>query len=377
MAIPDVPESAGCHRDWVSRHRRSRAQPGLYRGGGPGFLEPAGRRGAADSVYAACRDRLASKAGTLAQFGSRQNATDVMAFVEALGIREWTAYGSSYGTRTAVELAQLNPQGLRAIVLDSPVPDQTPLVSEGVLRSNEVLARVLAECRTIPSCDTAFPSISDRLERMLDRFAATPQRRRLSDGVFVTIDDSQVLYLLHTLLSFRAGAEQIPLVIDALDTDVSQLDDLLQALVAANREISEGVYLSVACARGPRGDVDPVSLIDPFLTKLAKASHTPAAFGRLCDVWGLQYEGWGEALASDTPALLLTGELDPALRPEWADRVAAGLGAAQTFIIPGEAHAPGSSLCGSRILEKFMESPQQQVSEACVAEARPLRFAIP
>ena len=235
--------------------------------------------GAADSVYAACRDRLASKAGALAQFGSRQNAADVMAFVEALGIRKWTAYGSSYGTRTAVELAQLNPQGLRAIVLDSPVPDQTPLVSEGVLRSNEVLARVLAECRTIPSCDAAFPSISDRLERMLDRFAATPQRRRLSDGVFVTIDDSQVLYLLHTLLSFRAGAEQIPLVIDALDTDVSQLDDLLQALVAANREVSDGVYLSVACREVPRGDVDPASLIDPFLSKLAKASHTPPHSG--------------------------------------------------------------------------------------------------
>jgi pimeloyl-ACP methyl ester carboxylesterase len=331
--------------------------------------------GAADSVYAACRDRLAAKAGALTQFGSRQNAADVMAFVEARGIREWTAYGSSYGTRTAVELARLNPQGLRAIVLDSAVPAETPLISEGVLRGNEVLTRVLADCRNTPSCETAFPGTSEKLERILDRFAATPQRRRLG-GVFVTIDDSQILFLLQSLLSFRYGAEQIPMVIDALDTDVSQLDDLFQALVAANRAVSDGVYLSVACREIPRGDVDPASLIDPFLSKLAKASYAAAAFGRLCSVWGLPYEGSGEPLASQTPALILTGELDPVLRPEWAERAAAGLGAAQTFIIPGHAHAPGDSSCGSRVLEKFMESPQQQVSDACVAEALPLHFAI-
>jgi pimeloyl-ACP methyl ester carboxylesterase len=276
-----------------------------------------------------------------------------------------------------VELARLNPQGLRAIVLDSAVPAETPLVSESVLRGNEVLARVLAECRTVPSCDAAFPSISEKLERILDRYAATPQRRRLSGGVFVTIDDSQILFLLQSLLSFRAGAEQIPMVIDALDADVSQVDELLQALVAANGAVTDGVYLSVACREIPRGDVDPASLIDPLLSKLAKASHTSAAFGRLCGIWGLAYEGEGEALSSDTPALILTGELDPSLRPEWADRVAAGFGAAQRFVIPGESHTPGDSLCGSRVLETFMESPQQQISEACVAQTRPLQFATP
>jgi pimeloyl-ACP methyl ester carboxylesterase len=333
--------------------------------------------GAADSVYGACRTRLDLAAGPLTQFGSRQNAEDVIAFVQAAGIPEWNAYAFSYGTRAGVELARMNPQGLRAIVLDSAVPAATPLIGEGVLRGNEVLARVLADCKKTPSCEAAFPNLSEKLERLLDRFAATPEPRRLPDGVVVTIDDSQILFLLQSLLSFRAGAEQVPLVIDALDADVSQVDELLQALVAANRAVSDGLYLSVACREVLRGEVDQARLTDPFLGRLAKASHTVEAFGRLCSVWGLQYGDGAQTSSSNIPTLILTGELDPGIRPEWGALVAASLGAAQTFTLPGEAHVPGDTLCGSRVVATFMESPQQPVSEACVTEPRPLRFAIP
>lgn len=333
--------------------------------------------GAADSVYAACRKRLASETGQSTQFGSRQDAADIIAFVGARGIGEWNAYGSSYGTRTAMELARLNPRGLRSIVLDSPVPAEVPLVSESVFRGNEVLSRVLADCERTPSCEAAFPNSAEMLASVLDRFAATPERRRLSTGIVVTIDDSQILFLLQTMLSFRAGAEQVPLMIDAIDDDVSQVDELFQAIIVADRASSDGLYLSVACREIPRGDVDPSNLMDPFLGKLAEVSHTAAAFDRLCGIWGVQYGDVPQAVSSAIPTLILTGELDPAVRPEWADRVATALVAAQPFTIPGEAHTPGDSLCGSRVLQAFMESPRQQVSEACVSQPRPLRFAVP
>lgn len=333
--------------------------------------------GAADSVYAACRDRLSSKAGSLAQFGSRQNAADVVALVATMGIAEWNVYGFSYGTRTAVELAGLKPKGLRAIVLDSAVPGHTPLISEAILRGNEVLARVLADCEKEPSCKAAFPNLSERLLSLVDRLATAPVRRRLAGGVDITIDDSQLLAILQALLSFRAGAEQIPLVIDAMDSDISQFDELLQAMVAANGAVATGVYLSVTCGEVPAGDIEPTSLMDPFLSGLAKASHASAAMKRLCGIWGVPYAEGAQAASSDIPTLILTGELDPAIRPEWAARVAAGRAAAQAFTIPGEAHTPGDSLCGARVVATFMESPTQQVVQPCLTEPRPLRFATP
>jgi pimeloyl-ACP methyl ester carboxylesterase len=293
------------------------------------------------------------------QFGSRQNAEDVRALVEAMGIRNWNAYGVSYGTRTAVELLRLDPAGLRAVVLDSAVPSDVPLVSESVLRGNEVLVRVLADCRQTPSCDAAFPDASGQLERILDRLAAAPQRRDFPGGVVVTVDDSQVLFVLQSLLTARVWAEQIPLMIDQMDRDISAIDQVLQALVA-DQTVSDGVYLSVACREIPRTELDPASLGDPFLRRLATASAAGAAFGRLCGVWGLQYEATPGLGSSDIPVLILNGEIDPVVRPEWTDRVSAGLRESQTFTIPGEAHAPGDSLCGSRVLSMFLDAPQQK-----------------
>lgn len=333
--------------------------------------------GTADSVYATCRDRLAGQTGALSQFGSRQNAADILAFVEAAGIPAWNAYAFSYGTRTGIELAALNPQGLRAIVLDSAVPAETPLISEGVLRGNEVLARVLADCMKAPSCASAFPNSSEKLTALLQRLAATPEHRRLPDGVDVTIDDSQVLAILQGALSSRAGAGQVPLLIDVLDADISQLDDLLQAIVAGNRSVAEGVYLSVTCGEVPAGNVDPATLADPFLSALAKASYTTDAVKRLCGIWGVPYVAGAPAAASSIPTLILTGELDPTIRPEWAERVATGRDAAQAFTIPGESHTPGDSLCGSRVVQTFMEAPTQQVVQPCITEPRPLRFETP
>jgi pimeloyl-ACP methyl ester carboxylesterase len=332
--------------------------------------------GAADGMYSACRDRLTLKAGALAQFGSRQNADDVIALVGALGVQSWNAYGVSYGTRTALELVRLNPAGLRAILLESPVPADVPLVKESVLRGNEILVRVLGDCKNTPSCNAAFPDVSGKLERMLDRFAAAPERRRLPDGV-ITVDDSQILFILQALLSVRAGAEQVPLMIEQMDSDISQIDELLQALVAADRTVSEGVYLSVTCREILDAELDAGSLMDPFLRRLANASHASAASRRLCGVWGVQYEATPAQESSEVPVLLLNGELDPAVRAEWADHLAAGLPRAQTFTIPGEAHAPGDSVCGSLVLGTFLESPQAKVVQACTTEPRPLRFATP
>ncbi len=271
--------------------------------------------GAADGIYASCRERLASRAGALAQFGSRQNAEDVIALVGALGVQTWNAYGVSYGTRTALELARLDPAGLRAIVLDSLVPPDVPLVNESVFRGNEILVRVLADCKKTPSCDAAFPDASGKLVRILDRFAAAPARHRLADGLVATVDDSQILFVLQSLLSARAGAQQVPSMIEQMNRDISGIDELLEVLVAADRAVSDGVYLSVTCREIPGAELDSGSLADPLLRTLANASHVSPAFRRLCGLWGLQHEATPALETSQVPVLILNGEIDPAVGP--------------------------------------------------------------
>jgi pimeloyl-ACP methyl ester carboxylesterase len=334
--------------------------------------------GLADDLYASCRDRLSANGSRpFARYGSRQDALDVVAVVEAMNLESWNVYALSYGTRAALDLLSMNPHGLRAVVLDSPVPSNVALVTEGTIRSIEVLGRVIADCRASSSCEASFPDLTARLERVLDRFAAHPERRRLRDGTMVTIDESRVLSILESLLSFRQGAEQIPRIVGDLDADLAQVDIWLEAIAESSRTISDGLYLSVACREIPLSTLNPAVFEDPLQQKLARASHASEAFERLCRVWGVGHEASRAAVASAIPTLLLSGELDPSIRPEWAVQAGAGLSSAQVLIIPGEAHVPGESLCGAQAVESFMAMPREAVSLPCLSERRPLRFAGP
>ena len=67
----------------------------------------------------ACRDRIAAEGWDLAAYNTTENAADVADLRVALGIEEWNVYGVSYGTYVALELLRNQPEGIRAVVLDS------------------------------------------------------------------------------------------------------------------------------------------------------------------------------------------------------------------------------------------------------------------
>jgi pimeloyl-ACP methyl ester carboxylesterase len=335
-------------------------------------------QGLADKAYSECRDRLAPAVRRLGGLGSRQDAIDVLALVDKLGLKVWNVYAQSYGTRTALELLRMNPSGLRAVILDSPVPDGVPLFAEALVRGNDVMIQVLDQCTRSGSCAAAFPGISARLERVLDRFAAQPERRRTSDGTNVTIDESQVWYVLQSLLYSRGGAQQVPRVIAQFDGELSQIDELLQAIVDSGETVSDAVYLSVACREIPSADVDAAQLANPLAKKLSEASYLTSAFSKLCNLWGAAHESTpAHPTHSDVPVLVLTGELDPVVPPGWGVRVAEGLSSAQVLTIPGEGHVPGDSLCGTQAVGNFMNAPRAPVALNCLRESRPLRFVSP
>ena len=69
-----------------------------------------------------CRDLLISQGFDLASYNPRANANDLEDLRRALGYGQWNLYGISYGTRTALETMRAYPQGIRSVVLDSPLP---------------------------------------------------------------------------------------------------------------------------------------------------------------------------------------------------------------------------------------------------------------
>jgi pimeloyl-ACP methyl ester carboxylesterase len=111
-------------------------------------------------------------------FTSEESAQDIEAIREALGYEKLVLYGTSYGTKVALEYAERYPEHVEALVLDSVVPPEGP--EPFGLPSIQALGPVLGELCSEGACShiTSNP-LGD-----IATLAARLRRRPLSGSVY-------------------------------------------------------------------------------------------------------------------------------------------------------------------------------------------------
>jgi pimeloyl-ACP methyl ester carboxylesterase len=83
----------------------------------------------------------------------------------------------------------------------------------------------------------------------------------------------------------------------------------------------------------------------------------------------------GQPLQSDTPVLMLSGELDPVTPPEYAQRAASALTRARHLIGPGQGHGLAATGCVPRLMREFLADLEPGgLDAACLENDRPNPF---
>jgi pimeloyl-ACP methyl ester carboxylesterase len=92
---------------------------------------------------------------------------------------------------------------------------------------------------------------------------------------------------------------------------------------------------------------------------------------------GVVDEDFKEPLVAATPALLLSGELDPVTPPDYAERVAEGLTNSVHLVGEEQGHGLVVVGCMPRVLRDFLAAPNPEALDAeCLERERPMPFFI-
>jgi pimeloyl-ACP methyl ester carboxylesterase len=84
-----------------------------------------------------------------------------------------------------------------------------------------------------------------------------------------------------------------------------------------------------------------------------------------------------QALLSDVPTLLLSGEADPVTPPSDAQRLAAGLKRARQVILEGEGHGQVATGCVPRVIAEFLDAPDARALDvSCLERHRAAPFFV-
>ncbi len=329
--------------------------------GGSNVLECEDKEGAslarAIEVLRGCVTKLAPRAAPQ-YYATTDAVEDLEAVRRSLGSPRLDLVGVSYGTRMAQQYARRHPEAVRALVLDSSVPNTLVLGSEHARNLEATLQELFARCRAERSCSTRYGDPYQTLQRLQARLRAHPQQLTLRDPYTFSLQqksiDAGALAQLVRLYAYSPyTAALLPYVLQ--EADAGHYEPLLGQAQVVIGDVSDsltgGMALSVTCAEDADrlriNLADAGTVLGNGLTEWLLAA---------CAVWphGSRPTDFNEPLRTAVPVLVLAGEHDPVTPPRYAQQIVQTLPHARLLQVKGQGHGLLTVGCMPRLLDEFL-----------------------
>ncbi|KZN52222.1 alpha/beta hydrolase [Pseudoalteromonas luteoviolacea] len=303
-----------------------------------------------------CKEQLGID---LSYFTTVAAASDFEAVRLALGYEKLHLYGASYGTRIAQEYLRQYPDSVASATLDGVVPMQQSLVAIGDAIDN-ALNEVFLDCMAEKSCLSQYPSLADDYQKLLEQLRETPitvniRHPRTFKEIPLVLTESKLRGAVRMALYGHTTRSLIPLVIDsAVKGNYSPLVGLLgneQTLGS----IAMGMHSAITCGEDW-----------PNLTEADRKQFGQSYFGKMmiesldtvCPIWDVEpvEHDFYKPVKTDIPILLLSGGLDPATPPSWADLAMVSFSNAKHLVSPSATHGVAAQTCANKIIGQFIDS---------------------
>ncbi len=338
------------------------------------------------AAVAACRARLAAEAD-LSAYSTAAAAEDLEAVRRWLGYPRLNLFGSSYGTRVALEYLRRYPTRTRSAILWGVVPPGFRRPRFYPRDGQRALDRLIEECERDPACASWYPRLRGDLGAMWARLEGRPvpvsfRHPATGDTVTTAITPAGVAQVIWNALSYPDRARRLPFAIHRAATgDFSALQALDLATVPPRRRYHNAMHLSVVCGE------EVLQSSAEELEAASAGSFMPPDRGleylAACREWGVRPVDPGTLgpVGAAVPTLIVSGELDPITPPSWGDEVARGLPLSRHLVVPYLAHE-ASGLRGAECLDSlfagFVATPDPAALVVdCVATIRPPAFERP
>lgn len=339
-----------------------------------------------------CYDRLKGQGINLSAYNSAANAADLNDLRIAMGIKEWNLYGISYGTRLALTALRDTREGIRSVVIDSVYPPQTSLVSDPPASFARAINLVFDTCAADKECNTNYPNLKQVLLDTVKKLNATPAKIKLTQPdlgnigtpgkqLDALLDGNSLLAFFFQILYSTDILPSIPAMIyDAKDGKYGMIAQLQSQFLAQLKDISRGMFFSVECVEEAPFDT-PEKATEAYKAagELAGGLGTATSFFESCKVWNVNKaaEIENQAVKSDVPSLVISGQLDPITPPSWGKLAGSTLSKSFFFEVPGGGHGPSLTVaCPQKMVLDFVDNPSTAPDSSCLSKLK-VAFRVP
>lgn len=334
---------------------------------------PAPREGLdrAKAAFAACRPKMLAQGFDFAAYGSTATVEDAEDLRRALGIAQWNVYGISYGTLVGLEYLRRHPGSVRAAILDSLFPPNSPHGAEQITSTALAYHALQRACARDVGCRQRFPDMLGLLQQAVARLDAKPLVR--PSGGRITGDSLRSM--IWSLLVRTRTAPWVPLALEHAavgDEGIIRRLDGLFGGTGGFGDYSHGQAVAVNCFEVIGGSV--TQSMRAALSRypyLAAQDAVASEYDELCAAWQAQRAApeFHAPVRSTVPVLLYGGEFDPATPYDDALLASKNLPISTLVYVPGASHAAFAlDDCTRGIAQAFLAAPGSEPNLACLTQ---------
>ena len=330
----------------------------------------------------ACFQAAAAAGIDLSAYNTIENARDVRALREALGLEQWNVWGISYGSHLGQMLLREDPDGVRAIVLDAIVPNNIGDLMRIGRWASLALENVMSTCEDASVCT----DLQARFDAALEKAKADPvivptEQTELFPAGKVRFGGEILAFAPFMMLYEQDEHPAIPAVMNTLIKAVETRDMTVYELLAAGGAdggipISPGMSNAIRCNDGYYAASAEVAVSDlaenPRFNNLVFTPEGAAYQARVCAEEGLGPRNRQAYAPIETaiPALIVNGAWDPVTPPPLARAIVPGFSNGRYIEVPYAGHGPTRSMseCAGGVLTAFFDNPDPASLDATCLE---------
>jgi len=344
-------------------------------------------------LMVACRDRLIAQGIDLHGYNSAQNAADVNDLVQTLGYEQVNLYGVSYGTRLGLTIIRDYPDIVRSAILDAVLPPNADFYG-GILQNTIAsYTKLFERCAADDFCSTTYPELEATFTRVVEELNANPvsvgvdglnARGTRFQRYQVQVNGDLLLVATSDQLRSRESIPDVPaLITQVANGDYETLSEYLQGYFVWTAPFitSLGMMNSVQCYEEAsfESKEDIRAMVDALPPPYTGSLFLSFALDfDTCAMWGVSDHVdpiENEAVVSDIPVLLFSGEYDPATGTAMAELTAETLSNSFLFEFPGYGHGVmRDNTCALQMGLAFLDDPTTMPDASCMADIEILPF---
>ncbi|MET4083955.1 pimeloyl-ACP methyl ester carboxylesterase [Pedobacter sp. UYP30] len=315
-----------------------------------------------------CRNRFKAQGVDLSAYNTVESAEDINDLRLALNVDSLNLVGVSYSGGLMLTMARIHPEGVRTLILNSPLPGYVNFEEHALFNINEALEQIFKNCET-DSSSARYKNIRARFHQYFT--SITGKKFNISYKEKDSINSINVIYTKNELLDAvldRLNSRQVStvasVIIDIIESHHEQyVREVLDGAFEGDVSLSLGMRYSVYCT-------EQIAYADPKLEK-QQSQVLPWLAGyrfnnvnhEICDCWQVKPEPKiaKQPIYSSIPALISGGDVDPDCRTFYNTLIKRYMPNSQLLIIHNKGHAPGFTVDGTDYVKLFLANPNQKL----------------